>query len=98
MKNLLETTLPGDAQFDYSVSVAEAPNCPVDPMTFISLGATDSNLPLGSGDVTVGRVNFKILSTAPLCNVRYKVIVNAVLDGQTVDTYSDSFDVTILPK
>ncbi len=93
VKNLLRDE-SGVPTFEYEVKVGEN-TCgisDVEVLSWIKAGRT-SNLPLGPGKIKQWIIRFEVPQGAPLCFVRYNIIVEQ--NGQHYT--SESFDMKIVP-
>jgi len=95
IRNLQSTT----DSFGYSLSANPGTNCPAtflgnDAMGLITVGASETGISIVSGDFASRKVLFEPPIGTPLCTIRYVVEITST-GGQT---FSDYFDVRILPK
>lgn len=90
------------SKFEYELEIANPDevrdNCGknVDPLDWITAGKSSSTTLL-PGESKAWRIRFEIPETAPLCTVRYDIIVESNSDDAPSDGYytSESFDVQI---
>ena len=97
IKNLLTGTA-GTSTFSYQVNAADVSNCGVSKDVaegWMTVGKSESNIAIASGDISTRKVLFNIPVGAPLCTARYSITVTTN-DGKTYA--SDYFDITIEAK